>query len=285
MQFLTLTEAASQPFKTQYRYSRISALVAFVVVDLVFTVTAILAVVQWMNGSWGGTLLFGWIAFWTGLFGLVLLKVMKDRFGPANWLVRVQTHGLLLKYRSYLNPRLSAQDPVAVWIPFFEVAWIRGNHLQETLPGHDKGEEELRRLTFAEIKLRSNVDPAPLQTRLSEERKIWGPPEKTWYGSRKGVTRHYPVSLSPEGLLRISWQVHPGLNDFLSEVKFSAVVTEDVKTETSYRDVLEAASKEQEDLILDLLARGDRLGAARVAQRLYGYDTTRAMAFLKELER
>jgi hypothetical protein len=283
MQFLSLSDAVSQSFSSQFRYPLLMPLVGLVVVDTAFVAATVIGVRQWTVGSWSGALLLGWLALWTGIFGLVLLKVLRGRLGPANWLVRLQRNGILTKYRSYLNPGLPSSDPVAVFIPFAEVEWIRAHYSWQNLPGSHPGDDEQHRLKFAEICLRSGADREGLKERLAAERQTQGPKRKTWYGSSQTLMRHHPVSLSAEGLLRIQWDVRPGLKDFLAGMKGHVTVAPDVKTELDYRSLSTAERKIQEDRVLELLSTGDRVGALRVVKHLYGFDTTRAIQFLEEL--
>ena len=53
--------------------------------------------------------------------------------------------------------------------------------------------------------------------------------------------------------------------------------------EPSFRSLGTASPQEQEKVLLELIATGDRIGAIKVIRLLYGYDLTRAVQFLDEL--
>ena len=231
-----------------------------------------------------GVFLLVWVALWFAIFALILFKVRRDRMRPMNWLVRLQTSGVLVKYRSYLNPGLPAQDAVVVFIPFSEIEWVRKNRVRKNILGGTRGGDELRFQTYAELKIRNESDLKELEKHLAAERQMQGPYLKTWYGSRRrGISRHYPVYIDSGGVVRIEWRVRPKLSAFLAEMKSHVAEAPGPRSSVDYRNADKLTAKQQEEILLELLATGDRIGALRAARHLYGFDMTRAVQFLEEL--
>ena len=190
----------------------------------------------------------------------------------------------MVKYRSYLNPSLPAQDPIVVFVEFSEIESIRQHHIDRNIPGSTVGDDELRSRVYAELQLRETSHVKELQTHLATERQARGPYMKTWYGGRNtAVARHYPVQVSNEGLVRIEWSVRPRLSRFIADMSPYLQTVPAVRSSVDYRQAAGFTRKEQEEILLELLEAGDRIGAVRSAKHLYGFDTTRAVQFLEEL--
>src|SRR5206468_3875172 len=132
--------------------------------------------------------------------------------------------------------------------------------------------------------LRNKSRLKELETHLAAERQSRGPYMKTWYGGRRtAVSRHYPVQITNEGLVRIEWSVRPPLTRFLDDMRPYVEEAPLLRSSVDYRQAGTLTRKEQEEILLELLEAGDRIGAMRAAKHLYGFDTTRAVQFLEEL--
>lgn len=283
MQFLTLGQIANHPYQKEYRYPIALPVFGFIATGAVCVGSAIGASRVWANGP-VGVVLLGWVALWFVIFALILFKVLRDRMRPTNWLVRLQTSGILVKYRSYLNPRLPAEEPVVVSIPFSEIEWVRKNRMRQYIPGGTTGDDELRFHTYAELKIRNESNLKELEKHLAAERQVQGQYLKTWYGNRRrGISRHYPVYIAGDGVVRIEWRVRPKVSAFLADMKSYVPETPGIRSSLDYRNADKLTAKQQEEILLELLATGDRIGALRAARHLYGFDTTRAVEFLEEL--
>jgi hypothetical protein len=167
---------------------------------------------------------------------------------------------------------------------FSEIVSIRQHRIDRNIPGSTAGDDELRSHVYAELQLRDTSHVRELQTHLATERQARGPYMKTWYGGRNtAVTRHYPVQVTNEGLVRIEWSVRPRLSRFIEEMNPYLRAAPAVRSSVDYRQAAKLTRKEQEQILLELLEAGDRIGAERAAKHLYGFDTTRAVQFLEEL--
>jgi len=283
VQFLAWNQVAYQPFFKEYKYPAASSAFGLLIAAAVMVASTI-TVIRISIGTIFGIVLLAWISFWFGIFALVLIKVLRDRLRPTNWLVRVQTAGLMVKYHSYLNPSLPEQDPIAVFIEFSEIESIREHRIDRNIPGSTVGDDELRSHVYAELQLRDTSQVKELQLHLAAERQAHGPHIKTWYGGREtAVTRHYPVQVTSAGLVRIEWSVRPRLPRFIEAIGPYLHAAPAVRSSLDYRQAGNLARKEQEEILLELLEAGDRIGAVRAAKHLYGFDTTRAVQFLEEL--
>src|SRR5262245_12616153 len=219
MQFLTWNQVANQPFIKEYKYPVATSALGLLVAAAVMT-ASIIAVIHVSGQTIVGLLLLAWITLWFAIFTLILFKVLGDRLRPTNWLVRLQTNGLMVKYRSYLNSSLPQEDPIAVFIEFSEIESIRRHDIERNIPGSTVGDDELRSQVYAELQLRNRSQVGELETHLAAERKTPGPYMKTWYGGRrKALSRHYPVQVTNEAVVRIEWSVRPRLSQFLDELR------------------------------------------------------------------
>jgi hypothetical protein len=280
MQFLTFDQAEIQPFQSQYRYSVVNALVALLVTLVFTTGFGIAAFKAWKDGTWMGVLLFGWIGLWCGVFVLFANMIFRARRLPTNWLVRAQTDGLLMKYRSYLNHHFPADDQTVAFVPFAEIEWVREHRITSTVPGGTRGDDTSYRYRYAEFKV-----PEDLATELSkhvdaEMRQV--APRRSGWISGSSRSSHYPVQAISGGLIRVEWGVKPSLKHFLNEMKSRIEVKEKLGTSIDFRKIQNMSKAEQEQHLLELIETGDRISAVKVVKRLYKFNTTEAMRFVDE---
>ncbi len=92
-----------QPFKTEYRYPLMTSLVMFLVTAAISIGAAYFMYRARVEGATREVFLAGWFTFWFGVFALLARRDLRARLQPANWLVRTQTNGILVKFRSYGN--------------------------------------------------------------------------------------------------------------------------------------------------------------------------------------
>jgi hypothetical protein len=280
------TQAEIQPYTGQFRYSSLNVFIGFLILTAITSGFAYLAVLAYAEDAWLGVVICSWCGFWFALFALLTWKQFRARSLPTNWLMRLQTNGILLKFRSYRNHHLNDQDAVVAKISFSEIEWAREHKLRRDLPGTQQGETESRYTRYVELKLRDAEAAQSLKEQLFQERQRWPEWQRRWWGGRsRGLNRHYPVTVVDASVVRIEWQVRPALRDFLSAISLFVSVIDPSKTKVNYRQIDELPQKQQEDLVLELIESGNNLGAIRVIRKLYGYKTTQAKQFLDELSR
>ncbi len=281
MQFLTFDQAQLEPFRLQYRYSAVNSFLAWLACFAIAAGCAFGAFQAWTGGAWIGVFILGWCGFWFGLFALLTWSVFKARRLPTNWLVRVQTDGLLVKYRTYLNHHFPSEDMTVVYMPFAEIEWVREHRVQRNIPGAVPGNDMRNRFKYAEFKL-PDQQIRELDNRLASERLTPAPKGSRWFGNAQTSSPHYPVQVVKDGLVRVEWGVRPKLQAFLAEIGNFVQVKPQAGTSVDYRLIAGMPKAEQEQRLLELVESGDRMGAVKVAKLLYGYNTTEAVKFVNE---
>ncbi|HYR83936.1 MAG TPA: hypothetical protein VE422_07645 [Terriglobia bacterium] len=281
MRFLTLQQAEIQPFETEYRYSVFNTLLAFLVTAAISIGAAFFTYRAWGEGTIMGTLLAGWLALWFGLFAMFARSILRARLRPTNWLVRTQTSGILVKFRSYLNYHLDSNDPVAAYFDYSEIEYGRSHRVRQDFPG-GVDDDTVKLTRFAEFKMRDETLVRELETQLAAERARQAPYQGRWIRCRT-KSPHYPVFVSADRLVRIEWNVRPKVTRFLEEISRQVLVKEAAGTRQNLRELPSASREDQEKVLLELIATGDRIGAIKIIRSLYGYNLTRAVQFLDEL--
>ncbi len=194
---------------------------------------------------------------------------------PSNWVLQAGDDGLYVKFRSPFNHHLPPDDPVVLFIPRLAVGWLRAHRRKSWWLGSKPGREYATRDTFLEIKLKRR-DTADLARRLAEERQ-----------RRVGWTAgHAPLRVLGEDLLRVEWHTHRGsLTPKIDQaIRFLARTYAINLPETSTgARTAELDPAAQESRLLELVERGERIQAVKLARRLYGFDTTEAQRFVKGL--
>jgi hypothetical protein len=218
-----------------------------------------------------------------GLIGWIAWGQFRARLKPANWLLRCNGDGVIIKYRSFENWRFPADDIQAVGLEYSEMAEIRVAREERTSPSLDANHNtQTQRLIYLDFCLR-NADTAKLEAYLQAEQKTEPP------GNFKTIFRDYPVEVLPGGIIRVRWSMSGGYKtipslqaatQYLSQyVKVAA--EESTKVDLSYhRDM---TPEEADAKILKLAKSGDRMGAVKLAQQVRHCTLTEAVAFVDKL--
>jgi len=135
-----------------------------------------------------------WIAFGLGLYWLLVANLCLKSLKPSAWLVRADSQGLYIKWRSYQNMAWQTKGPQVVYVPYSIIAEARRHKRRWSTPEHRHGGNMEVRNTFLELQLR-DVDTTQLSQYLAEERagRPGGKPV------RKARWQHFPVALEPNG--------------------------------------------------------------------------------------
>jgi hypothetical protein len=206
----------------------------------------------------------------------------RAAMGPDNWLVAVTGDALLVKFRSYLNRHFPPGDPVVARVPFAAIAFAQGVRMTLTVPGTKPGARETQFLRFLDLRLKDDAEAARLRAAIEAERAVVPPSGKL--GRTRGV--HYPVQVLADGTVRLTWRgphdaVRPGLAAVLAALKGRCAVMPEAPPADV--DLFALDRRAQEDRILEMALRGDRMGAVRAARRFYGLDLAAARQFVSEL--
>ena len=212
------------------------------------------------------------------LLALLFLAGLRANLRPSNWLLRAAADGLHVKYRSYLNYKFPAEDPVVAFIPKQEVAWIRVRRQdsERTIEG-----ETMVWRRFLEIKLHGD-DTSELTERLRDERQRTAPGVMGW----KTKVLHYPVRVLPEAIVQLEWRspgtyTRPGIDRAVEILGRWYRVADTVDEEQPLPDKLDRA--QQEARLIEMTERGEVMDAVVLAKEIYGFDTTQAKTFVDDL--
>ena len=124
---------------------------------LIFLVGALVGVALFIY-SYQASITWGMVL--SGIYNLImwgichiLFRTVTATLSPANWLTRISSGGILLKYRSYLHDDSPEEDPIALHLAWHEIADVQlQQEIHSTIYIDEK--RELRRW-FLSIKLDS----------------------------------------------------------------------------------------------------------------------------------
>jgi len=278
---LTMAEAQGLPFSASFRQSRL----AHGVITLVLTVLFGGFLGAWAAGVMGPEAGFFW---WAGFLAIALFLRLawgsyRAACGPANWVMRIADDALLVKFRSFLNHRFPAKDPVVARIPFRAVKGVSMYGARRVLPDSEGAMVRVDWSRSLDIELRPGVDTEPLREAVRHERQSWEP---ALMGKKR--SNHFPIQVAGDHVVRIAWRgaqdrVVPRVDAALDALIGRVDVRRRPKIENQER--LDRASTEvQENALIDLVRRGDKITAVRTARALYGMGLAEAKRFVEELD-
>jgi hypothetical protein len=222
-----------------------------------------------------------------GLFALVFLSIFIKTLGPANWLVRFNANGVVVKFRSYKDTALSDEDAVVFELNFNEIAWARKSLEKLVIPGHRSEHTKQERCIYLDLKPKS-ADLSELRDRLAEEQRR---PPVGWRGKwLDSSVRVVEGEDDGDGeVIRITWQsgssrVTPRVEKALRMLQPSVGIRIEQRSNQDFRAPAEDEA-EQESRIAELLARGQKMEAITLARRYYGHSLSQASRFIDELQK
>lgn len=228
-----------------------------------------------------------WLAYVIGgviaLIAFIAYHAMKASLRDDSWLLRMAHNGLYLKVRSYLNYKLPADDPTVVFLPKPEIAALQAHRIKmrltSTADDMTEDREPLGGRKYVEITLHDDDLTALTELIAAERARQRGPSRKDGM-----VAQHMPVAVLPGGVVQIDWAgISPGLGGTMRRLGQAYKVLEEKVTRSELSD--ESPSEDKERRLLELTERGEIIEAVKLAKALYGYDTTKAKAYVDELRR
>jgi hypothetical protein len=210
---------------------------------------------------------------------ILMCRLITARFHPSNWLVRTADDGLFIHFRSYLNDRLSAEDPTVVFLAYSDIRSARLVRERLRTLDSDGEKTETRRLVEFELA----IDATPLAAALAAECARPGAPLKRWYGSSTALYRDYPVLMQSPPFLRVAWRAVPSATAFLDGLRQCVEISPPVTVSEDFANLQGLTPEQQEQRLRDLNQRGQTIEAVHLARRLYGMDLTQASKFVKAL--
>jgi len=220
------------------------------------------------------------------LFSLMCFRSFSRTLAPTNWVAAVGPDRILIKFRSYLNPDLPAEDPqvISLWFSEIQAAQITKQRLKYYRSQRDGAATEFH--TYFDIFIRSE-SLQPLKDRLKYERTAMVTRDRI-ICKVSSKAQHYPVCVPDEQTIRILWR-SPASHVVPSARKLADLLARQQVTikamERQVCDYTKSASSDSEARILELAERGKIIPAVRLAEKLYGYNTTEAKQFVEGLLR
>ncbi len=221
------------------------------------------------------------------IFGLLAWAAwgnFRARVRPTNWLLRCDSSGVIIKYRSFENWRCPTEDVQAVGFDYSEVAWVRTVREQRTAPGLGGNQtRQLQYLTYLDFCL-ANADTSALEAYLQAEQKAEPP------GRFKTIYQDYPVEVLPGGIVRLRWRISAGYKISPSPRKAIEYLSRYVKTAAAGSTKVDLicqsnlSSEEGDAKILKLAKSGDKTGAVKLTRQIYGSTLSEAVVFVEKLQ-
>jgi hypothetical protein len=187
-----------------------------------------------------------------------------------------------IKFRSYQNEHFSDDDQVIVKLVPQEVAWVGLLKEHWLRPGDNDWGTISEHCTYLDIGLAEQIDVEPLRQKLDEERHREPPGHyvKTTY-------RDYPVKLLEPAVIRLVWRsssafILPSPGRVIREMSRFAEVRDQRQ---KFLDAATPAAdqKAMEGQIIELVERGDVIGATKLVRRRYRCSLPDAKRFVDEL--
>jgi hypothetical protein len=270
MQILRDREVAFTPDVTVCRETRWGSLIAFV---FLLSAVAGVAVFLTITGSWASPWAIAGFAIWAAIMALPIhlcLRTFRASRRPESWLFAWAQDRLYLRFRSYQNHRFDPETPSVVCIPRREIDWIRAYSQKLEAQDSDGDWNNVLDVKGLQIKLKRNLDPAPLSETLAEEAKR---------RDHKGIRfNHYPLTLGAESILRVEVRNPKTLLKQLAPF-YTTTTGQDVPLK-HFRDM---TTDEKENHILDLVLAGQKIDAIKAARAVYGYDLAQAKKMVEGL--
>ena len=261
----------------------------------------------------------GWVSFWCLLIAWFGWSRYKAGLLTSNWLVKLNSNIILIKFRSFQNHAYRQSDPVVIELSWKDIEWIRKT--KET-SHKDRGQDKTTEyFTYLDLRLslpekeinaikeglNNERQRKPLRSSLSElqhklfkARKDKASQHEIDYikdqikqeksirsnkTSKSSAKYHdYPVRLLNDNLLRVRWNsISPNIKKALEVMGSYTSIDEEIKFVTDSSK--ELSGKALDDMILERLSQGDEFDAIRIVKANYGYNTTEAVNFLEELKK
>jgi len=276
MELLALEQVQHDPNETVFRQSALQHLIVLLVVLLL-----LVGVLVW-SALDEVPLIFRILSIGTlALIALIVSGMLGKSLSSRNWLMIVSRERILLRFRSYLNTLLPADDPQVVSIPLESIRSARRVREKIVSPAPQRGRKRISYVTSLELVMGDDVDLEPLRERLRYERQAKA---KTKY-------HDYPVSVTENGAVRIKWKdpstrIRPGIDAAVRclvslGVRQKGSVSQDRDLAYSRRDSREDADAK----ILELVERGSMIEAVKLARDAYGMGLKEAKEFVEGLRR
>ena len=239
-----------------------------------------------MKHGLGPPIFFSYVfAAGLALFARLSYSQFRACLKPTNWLLRCNSDGVVIKFRSFWNWKFPAGDAQAVGLDYCEIAWVRTVREVRISPSADAHYRTQRqRITYLDFCL-AKTDTAALEAHLQAEQKAKF--QGRWSTT---VVLDYPVELLPGGIIQLRWSKSGQFAVKPSPAKAIEYLSRHVKIAPADSTKMDLTHRpgpspgEEDAKILKLARSGDRMGAVTLAQQVYGSSLTEAVAFVDKLQ-
>lgn len=279
MTFHTIREASIRRGSAIYRESFLNKLTGLFFAFALFAVPAFIGVQ--MVRSPGPTrntfplLVLGIALLFLLILILFFLKSLRAVLGDQNWLIRSDSGGMLIKFRSYLNDHFP-DGPVVLELFPQEIVSI--GRTQEKRISRRANKSVFESITYLDIETAQDLDA--LSERLKQERSF----------SVKSKFHHYPVQALEGGVIRVLWRsgkswVSPSAAKAVDEL--SRMLRVKTREDFKFKNDFTVPPTDQvalDERIRVLLVGGDHLQAVDQAIKFLKIDRAAAKQYVAEVE-
>jgi hypothetical protein len=211
------------------------------------------------------------------LFGLFCFHLFRKSLSKNNWCVAFKPEGaLLIKFRSHLNDLLPDTDKQVVFLKLSEIdsaGIVKITQISDARRG-----TRIQHFTFLAIHTKG-IDLEPLSDRLKYEIQA----------EANIKYQAYPVSVHDK-TIRIQWRsaqikLTPRIGSIMEKLTRQGVTILPTRREkVDLRARIVKNRENPEDDIIRMVEQGDRIGAVRLARKLYNFDLAQAKKFVDQLD-
>lgn len=244
----------------------------------------------------------------------VIFRTLMAMRSPTNWLARISSDGILLKYRSYLHDDSPREDPIALHLSWAEIAdaqlqqeihtstdsdgtiWIKRWFLAIKLnpryldidrvkaalefeaqrkPAHFKVDDLKHELFIARKNRATDHEIVRIKREIDRAKKLNpGKQSKTRFHDRP------IVFISPDLLKMELTHITPGKKKLRELLAQYSTVADDQKKQFDMEKPM--TETEFNSLLTALLNRGEKIEAIKLVQLQRGLSTSEAVAFTED---
>ncbi len=300
--------------ETIFRISFWGSLFSFLLLLSGLLVGAVLFVVWYRSSNIWGMILSALYALMMWGLCSVIFRTLRAIRSPANWLARIGSGGILLKYRSYLHDDSPGEDPIVLQLAWAEIAaaqlhqeihssedsdgtsrikrWFLVIKLDpryldidkvkaalefegQRQPAHFKVDDLKHELFLARKKRAGAAEISRIKEEIARVKKLHpGRQSKLKFHDR-------PIVFIPPDQLKMEWtHITPGKKKLRQLLVHYTIVKAD--REESFDRVKPMAETEFNALLAALLSREEKIEAIKLVRLQLGLNLSDAKAFVEK---
>lgn len=209
---------------------------------------------------------------------LVSCKLAFARARSENWLLRLDSQGVFIQFRSYLNTRLPPADPTVTFLPYAAIRRVRRVTERKEVASRDLENRRtpgrwIQTTRWVEFEVRSST--AALSEALASE-LAKRPAAGLLY-------KDYPVRVVADGVIQVRWTVRPGIDTLIAALRPRVAIEAAALRPADFTSLARLPEQEQHRRILELARSGEVVTAVSVARELVGGNLADAKALVDRL--